>query len=52
MKVLVLVFLLACGHVGIAEDRKAAQAFAGCYELNVKGWHPFSSLTCYQRDFN
>ena len=44
MKVLLLVFLLTCGRVGIAQDSKAAQAFAGCYELRVKGWHPFTSF--------
>jgi len=38
MKALLLIFLLACGHVVTAQDSKAAQAFVGCYELEVEGW--------------
>src|SRR5208337_823587 len=38
MKALFLIFLLTCGHVVTAQDSKAAQAFAGCYELEVEGW--------------
>jgi hypothetical protein len=41
MKVLFLIFLLTCGHVVTAQDSKAVQAFAGCYELRVGGWRPF-----------
>jgi hypothetical protein len=36
--------LLAVVHFAGAQDSKAPQALAGCYELKVKGWHPFTSF--------
>jgi hypothetical protein len=44
MKTVFLIFLLAIGHFEDAQDSKEPQALAGCYELKVKGWHPFTSL--------
>lgn len=41
MKGLFLIFLLTCGYIAAAQDSKAAQAFAGCYELRVEGWRSF-----------
>lgn len=38
MKGLFLIFLFTCGYIAAAQDSKAAQAFAGCYELRVEGW--------------
>jgi len=37
MKCLVLILLAMFGQVGVAQDRGAAQAFVGCYELKVEG---------------
>jgi len=38
MKGLFLIFLLTCGIVVTAQDSKATQAVAGCYELETEGW--------------
>ena len=40
MKFWFLVFLVMCGQVASTQDRKAAQAFEGCYELRVEGRQP------------
>jgi hypothetical protein len=37
VKRLALMFLVAYGQVGLAQDRGAAQAFVGCYELRIEG---------------
>ena len=40
MKSLFLIFLLLSIGVASAQEDKPTQAFSGCYELKVEGWHP------------